>query len=104
MAATYIVLCRMKFHEHPLNTEISNFQAWLWTKVDEKRLTLDENAAIVRAGNVVFQQSGLPNGPELSDLTLAVFRQQLHVLKTKAVEICPSLADEVRNWSSGQSR
>lgn len=94
----------MKFHQHPLNTEISNFAAWLWEKVDEKRLTASERAEIIRAGNQVFQQSGLPKGPEVSDVTLAVFRQQLHVLKTKAVEICPSLAEEVRNWSSGPSR
>ncbi len=94
----------MKFHQHPLNTEISNFVAWLWEKVDEKRLTADDRAKIIRAGNEVFQQSGLPKGPEVSEVALAVFRQQLHVLKAKSVEICPSLADEVRNWSSGQSR
>ena len=94
----------MKFHEHPLNAEIGNYLAWLLDQVEKGRLTASENYKIVQAGNNVFRASGLPQGPDADPVAIAVFRQQFHVFKSKTIELCPHLADEVRNMSSGQSR
>jgi hypothetical protein len=94
----------MKFHQHPLNKEISDFVAWLSKKVDEGMLTQKTENTIIRAGNDVFHDSGLPKGPEVSDVSLAVFRHKLHVMKMLTIELVPASADEVRNWSNGPSR
>jgi hypothetical protein len=94
----------MKFHEHPLNKEIGDFQGWLLDQVMSKKITPEQNQIINRAARQPFIASGLPKGPDADPVSIAVFRQVLHVMKTKTIELCPQLADEVRSFSSGRSR
>jgi len=88
----------VKFWEHPLNAEISNFLAWLVGKVDVRRLTHEQESIILRAGKKVFEDAGLSKGPDATPDVIAVFRHRLHVMKTKTMELCPQLTQTVKNF------
>ncbi|AMV22638.1 hypothetical protein [Planctomyces sp. SH-PL14] len=94
----------MKFSDHPLNKEMSEFLCWLWDKVDEGHLSAKRRSDIVHEANLIFDRSGLTKAPDATPIAVAVFRHSLHVMKEKTIEACPELADEVRNMGSGQSR
>jgi hypothetical protein len=94
----------MKFDEHPLNREISEFQAYMFDKVDEGHLTPARKQQIMFKAMEPFDNSGLERGPDVSDLSLAIFRQVLHLMKKLMIEECPQLADEIRNFGSSKER
>ena len=93
------------FWTHPTSQAVQHFHDWLFHKhFDEGKLTYDQFQEVQRAGGEVYRASGLPRGPNVDAITAAVFRQQLHVMKTKTAEYAPHLADEIRNLSSGPLR
>jgi len=87
----------MKIYKHDISRQISDFHLFLFEKQDEGRITPKEGSNVVNAGLVVFDQSGLELGPDANDLTVAVFRQMLHVMKQALLQMHPELMDEVRN-------
>jgi hypothetical protein len=95
---------RMKFWQHPLNRLVGDYAVYLYDKEESGQITTAESADIMRHGIAVVTQAGLPNGPEADEITLAVYRQQLHVRKKRLLELHPELGDEVRNMPSGQQR
>lgn len=93
------------FWTHSASRDIQRFHDWLCQKhFNEGKLTYDQFQEIQRVGGEVYRASGLPRGPDVDAMTVAVFRQQLHVMKTKTAEYAPHLVDEIRNMSSSPLR
>ena len=88
----------MKFHEHPLNKQIGRFEIWLSEKRSEMRLSAAQHDKILGADSEIFNNSGLANAPEATDISVAVFRHMLHAVKSKAVELCPQFARVVKDF------
>ena len=93
-----------RFWQHPLNAQIRDFQAWLFDRVEEGKLRNHQRAGILKEAYQAYRKADIPRGPDADELTVAAFRQQLHILKSKTVEICPDLADAIRNMPSSHSR
>ena len=88
----------MRFYQHPFNSQIGEFLGFLFTLQDAKKLTSKERSLIEMTAGKVFSASGIPKGPDLNELSLAIFWQQLHVAKSKCIELHPELAYEVNNF------
>lgn len=93
-----------RFWQHPMNAQIRDFQAWLHDRVDEGRLTYPQLVQILREGYQAYRQAGIPRGPDADEITVAAFRQQIHILKAKTLDFCPTLGDDIRNMPNDRSR
>ncbi len=95
---------RMKFYEHPMYKEMSALLDFVRAKVRSNQIRLREEEVVLKAGLKVIEQAGLPDGADADEITLAVNRQAIHVMKQTLLGLHPELADEVRNLGQGHGR
>lgn len=92
-----------RFWQHPLNIQIREFQELLLDWTDAGKIPYGQRNGILLESYQAYRKADIPRGPDADELTAAAFRQQLHVLKKKTLEICPDLADTIRNLPSSHS-